>query len=312
MQLYAGSTAEFLTDAIQHRVAEKLGESYYEYYRFRASASEFASWQNSLSALNGQLQYSGLLDHGIALELQLPLTSARLDAMITGHDRTGAERAVIVELKQWTTVEPTDIDDSVLTFLGGMLREVPHPSIQVAHYSRYLADMNSAFYSAPNIDLEACAWLHNLAPSSRDYLVSGSFSRALAAAPIFTGRDADVFRDYLNERLGGGNGMPVLKRIISGKYAPSKKLLEHTAKVIAGEPTYTLLDEQIVAYNGVMTLASKAIRAKSERAVVVVKGGPGTGKSVLALNVMAQLLKEGKSVQHAVRSNRLRLYRAGL
>ncbi len=302
MQLYAGSTKEFLSDAIQHRVAEKLGESYYAYYRFRASASEFASWQNSLTALNGHLQYSGLLDHGIALELQLPLTSARLDAMITGHDATGKQRAVIVELKQWTTAEPTDIDDCVLTYLGGALREVPHPSVQVANYRQYLSDTNSAFYSGETIDLAACCWLHNLGPASREYLTSTAFEHALGGAPLFSGRDADAFRDYLKTRLGAGDGMPVLERIIGGKYAPSKKLLDHTARVIAGEPAYTLLDEQIVAYNTVLAMARKALRSKSRRAVVVVKGGPGTGKSVLALNVMAQLLKEGKSVQHATGS----------
>jgi DUF2075 family protein len=303
MQLYAGSTAEFITDTIQHRVAEKLGESYYQYFRFRASASEFASWQNSLVALTAQVQYSGLRDHGIVLEMQLPLSSARLDAMITGHDSSGAERAVIIELKQWTDVESTDIDDCVLTFLGGKLREVAHPSVQVANYRRYLSDTNSAFYEgeAP-IGLEACSWLHNLGPRPRAYLASDKFAHAVAAAPLFTGHDADAFRDYLKARLGGGNGMPVLERVTSGRYAPSKKLLEHTARVIGGEPTYTLLDEQIVAYNMVLTMARKALRSKSERAVVIVHGGPGTGKSVLALNVMAELLKEGKNVQHATGS----------
>jgi hypothetical protein len=155
MQLYAGSTTDFITDAIQHRVAEKLGEAYYLYYRFRANASEFASWQNSLTALTTQVQYSGLRDHGIALEMQLPLTSSRLDAMITGHDSIGIERAVIIELKQWTDVEATEIDNCVLTYLGRRLREVPHPSMQAAGYRQFHADTNAAFFeSAAPIELE--------------------------------------------------------------------------------------------------------------------------------------------------------------
>jgi DUF2075 family protein len=118
-------------------------------------------------------------------------------------------------------------------------------------------------------------------------------------APIFTGHDADAFRDFLLSRVGNGRGLPVLDRVINGRFAPSKKLLDHTARVIAGEPTYTLLDDQIVAFNTIMTIARKAFRSKSQHAVVVIKGGPGTGKSVLALNVMGDLLKEGKNVQHA-------------
>jgi DUF2075 family protein len=303
VQLYAGSTSDFITDAVQHRVAEKLGDSYYEYFRFRASASEFASWQNSLTALTSHLQYAGLRDQGIALELQLPLASARLDALLTGADATGRERAVIVELKQWTNASESDIDDCVVTFLGGREREIPHPSVQVANYRSHLADMNSAFHDgAATIDLDACAWLHNLGDASRDILRSERYASALASAPLFTGRDATNFRDYLRDRLGSGGGMPILEKITNGRYAPSKKLLEHTARVIAGEPTYSLLDEQIVAYNLILTAARKGLRTKADRAVVVVKGGPGTGKSVLALNVMAELLREKKNVQHATGS----------
>ena len=303
MQLYAGSTADFVRDSVQHTVAEKLGESYYQYFRYRASVSEFSSWQNSLAALTTQLQYARLNDQGIALELKLPLTSARLDALITGRDSNGSERAVIVELKQWTSVEKSDIENTVLTHLGGRLREVPHPSNQVGNYRMQLRDTNAAFHEGPTpVDLDACSWLHNLQDASRDILRSNDYADVLAMAPLFTGHDADSFRDFLQERIGQGAGLPVLDRVISGRFAPSKKLLDHTAAVIAGEPTYTLLDDQIVAFNTVMTMARKAFRSKSLHSVVVIKGGPGTGKSVLALNLMAELLKEQKNVQHATGS----------
>jgi len=303
MQLYAGSTNDFVSDSIQHLVAEKLGESYYQYFRYRASVSEFASWQNSLTALTTQIQYAGLHDQGIALELKLPLTSARLDALITGTDLAGREQAVIVELKQWSCVEPCEIDNTVLTHLGGQLVEVPHPSNQVGNYRIQLTDTNSAFHDGPTpVGLDACSWLHNLSDASRDYLRSEAFASVITMAPIFSGHDADAFRAFLQKRVGSGRGVPVLDRVINGRFAPSKKLLNHTASVIAGEPTYTLLDDQIVAFNTILTIARKAFRSRSEHAVVVIKGGPGTGKSVIALNVMGALLKEGKNVQHATGS----------
>jgi hypothetical protein len=303
VQLYAGSTRDFIRDTIQQDIAKKLGDAYFEYFRFRASASEFNSWQNSLVALTAHLQYANLMDNGIALELRLPLTSARLDALLTGHDDGARSKAVIVELKQWSSVQPSEIDDCVVTHLGGRLRDVPHPSLQAANYREYLADMNSSFYdSADAVGLEACAWLHNLQPESYDRLSGAEFAHLIDRAPLFGGRNVMDFQSFLHTRLGGGGGMEVLKRVSAGKYAPSKGLMSHAAAVIKGEPTYTLLDDQIVAFNLIRGLAQKGLHARAQHTVVVVKGGPGTGKSVLALNVMAQLLQEGKNVQHATGS----------
>jgi hypothetical protein len=302
MQLYLGSTSEFVTDSIQHRVAEKLGDAYYEYFRFRASASEFNSWQNSLTALTAHIQYARLLDHGIILELQLPLSSARLDVLLTGHDAEQRQNAVIIELKQWSTVTNSEIDDCVRTHLGGRERDVPHPSIQAANYRQYLGDMNTAFSETEDpIILEACTWLHNLEEASQRSLTAPHFSDALGRAPLFAGHDADQFNGYLLKRLSAGKGRPILDRISGGRLRPSKTLMSHAASVIAGDPVYTLLDEQIVAYNLVLGMAHRGMRKKGH-SVAVILGGPGTGKSVLALNLMGQLLKEGKNVQHATGS----------
>jgi DUF2075 family protein len=302
VQLYLGSTKEFVTDSIQHRIAEKLGDAYYEYFRFRASVSEFNSWQNSLTALTANIQYARLLDHGIILELQLPLSSARLDVLLTGHDDQRRQNAVIIELKQWSSVTDSEIDDCVRTHLGGAERDVPHPSVQAGNYRQYLADMNSAFSEPVDpITLDACTWLHNLEETSQRRLLAPRFADALSRAPLFAGHDADQFNGYLLKRLSGGSGRPILDRIAGGRLRPSKGLMSHAASVIAGDPVYTLLDEQIVAYNLVLGMTRRGLRTKGH-AVAVIKGGPGTGKSVLALNLMAQLLKESKNVQHATGS----------
>lgn len=110
MQLFAGPSEEFIADATQQRIAARLGDSFYDYYRFRASASEFTAWRNSLSALANQLRYSGVRDHGVVLEMQLPLSSARLDAFVFGHSPAERESSVLVELKQWTAATPSDFD----------------------------------------------------------------------------------------------------------------------------------------------------------------------------------------------------------
>jgi len=84
MQLFADSSETFIAEATQQELATKLGDSFCDYYWFRASAPVFTAWHNSLSALASQLRYSGLRDHGVVLEMQLPLSSARLDAFVFG------------------------------------------------------------------------------------------------------------------------------------------------------------------------------------------------------------------------------------
>jgi len=135
---FAGASELFIDEAAQKRIAEQLGEAFYDYYRFRASASEFTSWRNSLSALASQLRYSNVRDRGVALEMQLPLSSARLDAFVFGTSPAGVDSAVLVELKQWTDVRDSDFDECVETYLGGAVRKVPHPCVQARSYA--LAD----------------------------------------------------------------------------------------------------------------------------------------------------------------------------
>jgi hypothetical protein len=302
MQLYAGSSTDFITDSVQNVIAQKLGDSFYEYYRYRTSVSEMTSWQNSLRALTSQLQYTRLDDHGILLEMQLPLSSARLDCMITGRSPAGEARAVIVELKQWSHVTHADPDDCVVTFVGKAEREVAHPSRQAGNYSLYLSQMNSAFSIGPEaIRLDACSYLHNMQPIDAAALLEPRFKNLLADYPMFIAGDADRLGGFLKTRLAAGQGMPVLERVISGRFAPSKNLMSHVASLIHGTPVYTLLDEQIVAYNTIVDAVRKSKKGRG-RTVIIIRGGPGTGKSVLALNAMATLLGEHVSVFHATGS----------
>ena len=155
MQLYAGPTSEFIQDSMQHEIARKIGDSFYEFYRHRASISELRSWENSLEALTRQVLYSNLRDNGVIIELQLPLSSARIDCILTGLDARESPRAVLIELKQWQVVQASDFDDCVLTVVGGAERPMPHPSLQAHNYATYLRDTNSAFSDATPIQLDS-------------------------------------------------------------------------------------------------------------------------------------------------------------
>jgi len=118
MRLYAGTSRQFITDTIQNQIAGKLKSAFFETFRFNPSPGEINSWRNSLSAVSQVFQYSNLMDHGIILEYQLPLTSLRLDCLITGRDTNNKDNAVIIELKQWDKCSEAEGKNEVITWVG--------------------------------------------------------------------------------------------------------------------------------------------------------------------------------------------------
>jgi len=245
---------------------------------------------------------ASLKDHGVFLEYQLPLTSKRLDCLVSGKDEKSQDQAVIVELKQWERSEPADGDNEVITWVGRADRETLHPSVKVGQYTRYLSDNNTAFHRGSEpVSASGCAYLHNYVFQPNDPLLAPKFAESRSTYPAFSANDVEPLCGYLLERLGGGRGLDVLRRIENSEYAPSKKLLEHVARLIRGNPVYTLLDEQLVVFDKVLALSKSGLDS-GRRSVVLVKGGPGTGKSVIAINLMASLLELGLNAQYATGS----------
>ncbi|MFN8234113.1 MAG: DUF2075 domain-containing protein [Actinomycetota bacterium] len=291
---------DFVADATHNRIAEKLRSAFFRFFRYEPSPSEVGSWQNSLRAMSDVIEVAALDDHGIVVELQLPLSSKRLDCMLTGHDAGERSQAVVVELKQWTNVEPSPIDDCVTVFIGGRKRDELHLSAQVevgisATFWTFLRSTDGS------IGLSSCAFAHNATHRPDDELWSSSHDQLLARWPLFAGNQVDGFASFLDEQLSGGDGRVVLEQVLKGKYRPHKRLLEHTARVIRREPTYVLLDEQQVVFNHILGRVRDR-QASSDQSVFLIRGGPGTGKSVLAVNLLAELSADGFVTQHATGS----------
>jgi DUF2075 family protein len=303
MRLYAGHSTHFIQDTVHNQIAGKLGEAYFRHFRCKPSPSEVNSWRNSLRAVSQVFELAGLRDHGVLLEYQLPLSSKRLDCMICGRDaETGKDNAVIIELKQWDRCEEAVGEKLVATRIGGSLRDVLHPSAQVGQYQQYLEDSHTAFYEDPDpIKLSSCAYLHNYQAEHDDVIFGPSFRALLDRYPTYGADDVDVVAAYLVARLAAGDGMPVLSRVEQSKYRPSKKLMEHVGEVIKGNPRYVLLDEQLVVYEKIFAAARSGIHDRKKRVLLIV-GGPGTGKSVIALNVMSDLSLAGYNAHYATGS----------
>lgn len=223
MRLYSGTSRQFIQDSVTNQISGKLKSSFFTQYRFNPSPAEVRSWQNSLRAMSQTIKHAGLMDHGILLEYQLPLSSRRLDCMICGHDAGNNPNSVIVELKQWDGCSDAEGDNEVTTWVGGAEREVLHPSVQVGQYKMYLQDTHPAFYEPPSqINLNACSYLHNYPTTKNDVIYDSKFRSALEECPVFSADHFEDLTEFLKDRLEAGEGARILKRVEENQYRPAR------------------------------------------------------------------------------------------
>lgn len=293
MILYRSNSAEFRNEVDRNIIVDRIEEAYIKNLGRRVNASERRAWNNSMRFMESVVRRSKIPDDcGVLIEYAIPSTSKRIDFIITGHDEKNQSNFLIVELKQWETAEATNKESLVKTYLNGMSRETTHPAYQAHSYKKYLSDMNSAIY-AGDIKAISCAYLHNYKKKNPEPLLQDQYTEIIEQSPVFFASDSDKLEDFISRYVGKGQGMEILFQIENGKVAPSKKFVEFVADVFEGNPVYTLLDEQKVAYSNIVDIALNNHAKKA----IIVNGGPGTGKSVVAMNAFVALLEKRLNVR---------------
>lgn len=304
MILYEGAIEHFNEDVMQNRIADRAAEKYQEYYKRNPSDSEYRSWAISLAILNNSFIYAGLKDNHVVVEYELPYASQRIDVLLFGRDVGGRENIMIMELKQWSNdnVKESESEGNIIVNYGRFQKEQPHPALQVQGYYFGLKDFIKIFEEKNAPELSASVYAHNYSKQKDAILLSPRFSELVKTFPIFTKEEAIELGRYLKEHLQSGKGQVVYEHFARSPIGPSKKLLDHTSEMINKQQIFNLIDDQIVAYNAIRHKA-KQLAKTEKKSVVIVKGGPGTGKSVIALEVMGELLRQGKKVMHATGSS---------
>lgn len=305
MILYENTIEHFNEDVMQNCIADRAAEQYRAYYKRNPGDSEYRAWTNSLAILNNSFIYAGLKDNHIVIEYELPYSSRRIDVLLFGRNTAEQDNIVMMELKQWSNknVEDTEADGNVVVDYGRFWKEQAHPALQVQGYHFDLKDFLEIFEAKNSPELSSCVYAHNYSKQGKTVLFSQKFADVIKTFPLFAKEDSVDLGRYLKERLQKGKGQLVFERFAGSAIRPSKKLLDHTGDMINKQQIFTLIDDQIAAYNAIMHKAKELAKSK-KKSVIIVKGGPGTGKSVIALEVMGELMRKGKySVFHATGSS---------
>ena len=284
MLAYLASKAQFLMDAptIEDIVAAQVKKN----LNLSVGPGEYQAWKNSLgNAMSHVMLDDGIPDDAaVAVEYRLNGRKFRIDFLIAGQDGAGKDSIVIVELKQWTDIDYSELRNHVRTFVGGGLRDERHPSYQAWSYASHLQMYNEYVYTN-HLQVNACAYLHNC--MSNQVVGDDRYSEELGRAPVFIKGEIEGIRSLIRSKIKTGVDFELLRKIDASPIRPSKQLAEAVGSMLDGIEEFVLLDEQKTVLETIVNTAVKGQVEKKQ--VIIIKGGPGTGKSVISINALARV-----------------------
>lgn len=289
MIVYQSTKQGFRDDVFTNRIDEKILDAYISHLGRSTSDNEILSWKNSMSYMDRILEDSEIPDDaGISIEYQIPLTSKRIDFIITGLNEQQQKQVIIIELKQWSSAELTDKDALVKTRFQHGISETSHPSYQAWSYAMMIRDYNQTVRDE-HIRLIPCTYLHNY---PKDQIINNPrYEPYITEAPPFFQADAGKLREFIKKFVKYGDSKDILYKIENGRLRPSKQLADSLASMLKGNREFIMLDDQKVVYETALDITRKA--SVNKKQVLIVKGGPGTGKSVVAINLLVETTKNG-------------------
>lgn len=302
MIVYSGTKSSFRIDMVNGVIEKNLDSMFRLLGIPRESQAEYRAWTNSLPRI-GMVVMDDRIDNDVqvAIEYQIPLTSKRVDFMVAGNDGK-QDNVVIIELKQWEKCTATSRENVVQAFTGGALRDVVHPSQQAFAYAKLIENFNEDV-RAYNIGLHPCAYLHNYTEEARKEILNPRYAQAVSDAPVFLQSDGYSLSEFISEHVSSKPKAGDIFQIIeNGKLKPSKSLQDSVGKILDGNPEFMMIDEQQVAYATILKLVEKSAN-DSQKHTIIVQGGPGTGKSVIAIQLLAKLLNNGCSCAYVTKTS---------
>lgn len=300
MIVYQATKASFLDDVFKHDIEAEVLKAFRSRTGRNVAAAEVRSWKESLFAAAKVLNDDSVpADCGVAIEYGIPQTAKRIDLLLSGRNADDGDELVIVELKQWERAAKTPMDGVVSTRFAHGEAEVSHPSYQAWSYASLLNSFNEAVYQGA-VGVRPCAYLHNY--GSDGVLTDPFYAEYVARAPVFLrgGDERLKLRQFIARHLRSGDRTNLLYRVENGRIRPSKALVSSLLAMMAGKQEFVLIDDQKVVYETALRKARGA--TAQDKQVVIIEGGPGTGKSVVAINLLVALTS-GRLVAKYVTKN---------
>lgn len=301
MIVYEATKQEFMEHVEKDEISIKIYESYRDKIG-RTSENEINSWNNSMNYMYKVLNTQAIpKESGIAIEYKIPASSRRIDFMLSGLNEQDRNSVIIIELKQWDKVEAiTDKDGIIKTpYMGRQI--TAHPSYQAWSYAQLISEYNESVQNE-GVCLYPCAYLHNYFTKNNDPLTHEVYMNYIEKAPVYSKGDVFKLREFILSYIKKPDYKKTLYIIENGKIRPSKSLQDSLVKMLDGNQEFIMIDDQKVVFETALEMARNSYRY-GKKQVLIVEGGPGTGKSVLAINLLVKLTSEDMVCQYVTKNS---------
>lgn len=308
MIIYENTKLGFVNDIRTGSIASKVQQEFEKHNIFHNNDAEYRAWANSLMYMRNVLDDDEISDDvSLAIEYQIPLTSKRVDFLIAGSTTENPNNIVVIELKQWEDSKLTSRPNIVKAFVGNAERTLCHPSYQAFSYAKIIENFNEDVYKN-NIHVIPCAYLHNYKECNRSHIDNEYYRETIENAPLFLSEDIVKLRSFIKTYVKEKSNIDLLMKIDHGKLKPAKALQDALSSMIRGNKEFYLIDEQEVVFETVKKLVENVVRdannpkKENHKSVVIVSGGPGTGKSVIAIRLLCDLINKGFATNYVTKN----------
>lgn len=297
MLAYNESIKQFNQDVLNNQIMTKISS------KLNAGKSEQSAWKDAAVYMKNILELAGLDgDIEIGMELKIPITNNRIDFLIAGLNDRLEKSLIIVEMKRWSAVSKTNKNRLVNADDTRYGQDALHPSYQAYTYKLNLEAYNQNI-TEENIQVSSCSYLHNLYEDSD--IKDDFYNEFLEKSPVFAAKDNQRLANFIKMHVSKAYHNQILYQIENSKIIPSQMLMDSLSSELSNSKVFTLLDKQEICYQNII----RAIRdneGNDQKQVFIVRGGAGTGKSVIAIRILNEFIQNKKLAFYVTKNSAVR------
>ncbi len=301
---FVGTISEIKELYKSNRLFDILNSNYQTNF-CKSPEAQIRSWKGSIPVLIKLLDDKGFNSINIIIEYRMPIGDERADIILLGGNGE-RKSGIVIELKQWSSIDATH---SPLLFSVPGIGQQGHPSSQALNYRGKLKLFHG---QGTDILWQSVSLLHNMPMSYKQLLEHDDIDKNLLEnSKIFYKENLNQFSLYISNYL-----LPCdIKKEFGKKFEEAEfeetahlfTIVKKHAKEIANNATYAIAETGTGLTLEQQNIIETVIRSveKQTNCVYIIEGGPGSGKTLLALHLLLRILANQNKTALVMRNNRL-------